>query len=91
MLFWFDLHQIRLKLSDSSLKLQAAGCGRGSTQVKLRLILVRLEPTIYCILLNTTPSNKRLKNMRVLRSTLYNDEELVYMAFKVLVVQYHGI
>ena len=42
-------------------------------------------------LLNTTPSNKRLKNMRFLRSTLYNDDEPVYMAFKVHVVQYHGI
>ena len=42
-------------------------------------------------LLNTTPSNKRLKNMRFLRSTLYKEDEPVYMAFKVPVVRYHGI
>lgn len=46
MLFWFDLDQIRLKLS---LDLYQGGTREseiGSTQVKVRLILVRLKPTI---------------------------------------------
>ena len=56
------------------------------------LLLSMSHPAVaQNILLNTTLSNKRLKNMRFLRSTLYNDDEPVYMAFKVHVVRYHGI
>ena len=46
MLFWFDLDQIRLKLSLDFCDRVSRESEIGSTQVKVRLILVRLKPTI---------------------------------------------
>ena len=48
-LLWFDLDQIRLKLSLDFCDRVSRESEIGSTQVKVGLILVQFKPTIQCI------------------------------------------